>query len=178
VRVDQGPLVTYRAYARGRYLDLSGGNYGTLRPDIFNLDIAAQYVAGKPVRLGSYGDPAAVPFYIWQGLVSKASGVTGYTHQWRNFPEFAALCMASVDTFDEYMTAKAQGWRTFRVRRPDDLADNLEVICPASKEAGFKTVCASCKACGGHSSKAKAGIVIMAHGAKASRFNSLATTGE
>ena len=164
VRVDQGPLVVYRAYQRGRYVDYSA--------DMFGMREAC---AGKLVRLGSYGDPAAVPFHIWQNLVSLASGVTGYTHQWRNHPEFAALCMASVDTFGEYMEARAQGWRTFRVRAPHDLADKLEVICPASKEAGFKTVCASCKACGGHSSKAKAGIVIMAHGAKASRFNSIAT---
>ena len=45
-----------------------------------------------------------------------------------------------------------------------------EVSCPASAEAGRKTTCESCKACGGTSAKAKASIVIEAHGATANAF--------
>jgi hypothetical protein len=158
VRVEQAPNSVWRAYKRGAY------------PDYSSILRGAQRVAGLNVRLGTYGDPAAVPFAVWENLTQYAAGVTGYTHQWRNFPALAALCMASVDSFDEFMAAKAQGWRTFRVRTASEYLAPREVICPASKEAGTKTNCAACKACGGHAAKAKADIAIIAHGGKASRF--------
>lgn len=43
------------------------------------------------LRLGSYGDPAAVPWTVWQDLISalQPAKVLGYTHQWH------ALALAS-----------------------------------------------------------------------------------
>jgi ABC-type polar amino acid transport system ATPase subunit len=66
--------------------------------------------------------------------------------------------------------ARAMGWRSFRVRAAESPTLQGEVICPASKEAGQKTTCEACKACGGLSAKARADIVIMAHGPTGGRF--------
>jgi hypothetical protein len=164
VRVFQAPTVTWKAFHRGRYA----------RPGIdFDKPLLAKLFAGKAFRMGSYGDPAAAPFPLWRMCTVNASVVNGYTHQWRDarFQAFKLLCMASADSVADMNEAHAAGWRTFRVRAESEpVMKGLEVICPASKEAGFKTDCASCKSCGGNSAKAKVSMVIVAHGAVAKRF--------
>ena len=158
VRVFQAPLVVWRAAQRGVYAQAA------------DLDAIRAAGADKVIRVGSYGDPAAVPANVWRALVSRAKAHTGYTHQWRKAHDLADLCMASADSVAEAHEARAQGWRTFRVRAPSEALDAREFVCPASKEAGAKTDCASCRACGGTASKAKASPVIIAHGATARRF--------
>jgi len=70
--------------------------------------------------------------------------------------------MASVDTAVEAIEAQKMGWRTFRVH--DEAAPIMpnEIMCPASKEAGFRTKCAQCGLCAGTTRKAK-NIAIIAH---------------
>lgn len=122
----------------------------------------ADIVAGRMVRLGTYGDPAAVPVEVWQALVSKAAGWTGYTHQWKRIdPAWARLVMASADSLADRFLARDLGFRVFRVGAA--LTDN-EVLCPASKEAGRKAQCLDCRACMGTGGKARADIVIPPHG--------------
>jgi hypothetical protein len=133
-------------------------------------DDLAQLGAGRMIRLGAYGDPAAVPLHIWEALTQRCAGFTGYTHQWARFPELAPYCMASCDSNDDRAAAKLLGFRTFRVRAAADPLQPREVICPASAEAGKRTSCAECKACGGTSAKAKADIAIVAHGVGAKQF--------
>lgn len=161
VTVFQAPTVVFKAYDRGIYPAVT-------------LEHAAEIVRGSMVRLGSYGDPAAVPFYIWDSLLQHVSAKAGYTHQWERFPEFAQYCMASCDSAEEHARAKLLGFRTFRVRRFSDPLLPREIVCPASKESGFKTTCDACRACGGTSAKARVDIVIAAHGAagKVNAFNS------
>jgi hypothetical protein len=158
VRVFQAPLVVWKAAQRGLY------------PTAESSGAIVEAGRNRVVRLGSYGDPAAVPAAIWRALVSGATAHTGYTHQWRNAPELAALCMASADSANEAAEAHSKGWRTFRVRSVSEAVAPGEFICPASKEAGAKTDCASCRACGGNTAKARANPVIIAHGATARRF--------
>ena len=149
VTVFQAPLNIWKSWRRGIY------------PTGTSL-------AGHFVRVGSYGDPAAVPSHVWKTALSGTLGNTGYTHQWRTAAsaEYAPFVMASVETKEEAEQATGLGYRTFRVTSQDSRMDKRprEVICPASKEAGVKTNCASCKACGGLSAKAKANIVITVHG--------------
>ena len=152
VTVFQAPLSVYKTLQRGRYPELAPHT-------------GAELLRDATVRLGAYGDPAAVPFHVWQALLAFAGSHTGYTHQWRHYPELAAYCMASCDTAVERAQSKLLGWRTFRVRMAGDAVQAREVVCPASKEAGARTNCAACRACGGHTAKAKADIVIIAHGA-------------
>jgi hypothetical protein len=163
VQVARSVASIFRAFERGRYAR-PGVDYDCkLLPDLFE---------GLVFRLGSYGDPAAIPFQVWRSCTLKSAGHAGYTHQWRNpaFKALKSLCMASADTEQDHKEAIAAGWRTFRVRLLSQPKLVNEVICPASKEAGHKTTCSSCKACGGTSAKARASIVIAAHGRFAARF--------
>lgn len=126
---------------------------------------------GRFVRLGTYGDPAAVPFEIWEDLLLGSTGHNGYTHQWRDCDErFATLCMASADSQADRVVANLLGYRTFRVR-PDTAKLQGEFVCPASEEAGRKLTCIQCKACGGTSSKARADVAITLHGGSAVMAN-------
>jgi hypothetical protein len=154
VTVFQAPLVTWKTYRRNRYAELSPEH-------------AAELVRNGIVRLGAYGDPAAVPFAVWHTLLQHVRAKTGYSHQWRDprFADFKAYCMASCDTPQDFAQAKAQGWRTFRVRTAQEAVKPSEIVCPASAEKGHKTTCAACVACGGTSAKARADVVIIAHGA-------------
>lgn len=158
VKVWQAPRAIWEAFTRGVYSDAR---------DASEVTAAG---AGRVVRLGTYGDPGAVPLWVWRALCANAEAVNGYTHQWAARPDLAAYCMASVDSSSEALAAHAMGFRTFRVRNADEPLMPREFACPASHEAGRKTDCASCRACGGHSAKARAHPVIVAHGPTARRF--------
>ena len=150
VQVWGGVRNIWLAYRRGKYPG----------PDWF--------LYGELVRLGAYGDPAAVPIDIWNKAMSQTAGGIGYTHQWRD-PRFAGLkqwCMASCESAADVRDAHALGWRTFRVRTAGSPLMPREIACPASAEAGKKTNCAECRACGGLSAKAACDIAIIAHGDK------------
>jgi len=146
-----------RGLAKGIYPDMSGASD----------DEIAALGAGLRVRLGTYGDPAAVPFARCAALIRNAEMHTAYTHQWRAFPAFAAIAMASADSEDEAREAWSLGWRTFRVA-PAIGWNALpgEILCPASAEAGKRTTCERCSLCGGAGVKAKS-IMIPNHSASA-----------
>ena len=167
VVVAQGPTVVFKTWQRGAY------------PVAFwDAEIAA-LGSGRMVRLGTYGDPAAVPADVWQALTRDAKGHAGYTHQWRNeaLPAdhraaIARLCMASVDSCDEADEARRSGLRYFRVRAADESTGEREMVCPASEEAGKVRTCATCRACHGTTPgrERASSVVIIVHGSKASRF--------
>ena len=116
---------------------------------------------GKMIRIGSYGDGAAVPRNIWDELCAEAAGWTAYTHQGNPDPD---RFMTSVESQVDAIHAWNRGERTFRVVRTiDDLIAGSEILCPASDEAGKRTTCANCKLCAGASISAK-NIAIVAHG--------------
>ena len=131
--------------------------------------------AGHMVRLGAYGDPAAVPVRVWRELLADAVGHTGYSHQWdtrgnatltRNLRALRVLVMASVETVADAERAQRAGWRTFRVRPAADPGEMMqgERVCPASEEAGHKVQCIDCRACAGADGRASLGIAIIDHG--------------
>jgi hypothetical protein len=157
VTIFQAPRNIWSSYHRGIYPDAT--------PDTLK---------GRKVRLGAYGDPAAVPAMVWKRLLKDSAQGTGYTHQWRKASKlFSRWVMASCENSKEALQAAKKGYRTFRVTALDSRKDKNrgEIVCPASKEAGKKTDCASCLACGGHNSKARANVVISVHGA-AGKINS------
>lgn len=144
----QGPLNVFKAYERGKYDRAEPG-----------------VLAGRRVRLGTYGDPAAVPMNVWISLLQGAAGWTGYTHQWHKCdPSFRYLLMASVDTPEEYIRATGAGWRTFRTRQEQESLLGGEISCPASKEAGHRTQCEDCLLCDGSADDQRRNIAIVAHG--------------
>ena len=161
VQVNKSVASVFGAYQRKRYA----------RPGIdYDPAIVTELFADSIFRLGAYGDPAAAPYAIWEAATRQAKARNGYSHQWRRFPEFKNLTMASCDTESDHVEAKAAGWRTFRIRLAYEPLAKREVACPASKEAGNKTTCAACRACGGLLAKAKADVAIVAHGPSAKRY--------
>lgn len=122
-------------------------------------------VEGRAIRLGAYGDPAAVPFEVWRAMLVTAGGWVAYTHAWRRCdPRLKTIAMASVDSVDEFHLAHLVGWRTFRIRRPNDpIVTGYEFACPASDEMGHRTTCERCQLCRGASSPARS-VVINIHG--------------
>ena len=150
----------YAAWTRGAYPLLSPAR-------------AARMLSGRAVRLGAYGDPAAIPARHWRALLRYAAGRTGYTHQWRqaHAQHLRELVMASADSAQERDTARAMGWRTFRVRGADEPMGAREFACPASVEAGAKRQCITCQACDGAArGPAQASVAIIVHGAMARHF--------
>lgn len=150
VNHSQAPNGIFKCFKRGGY------------PTEWN----SETFAGRKVRAGSYGDPAAVPFHVWQRVFALTIGRTGYTHQWRAFPELAEFVMASCDSEADVFAARLLGFRTFRTRFEGEPSLPLEFSCPASKEAGKRTTCDACMACDGNALGAarKASPVINAHG--------------
>ena len=153
VIIFQAPLNVWKSFHRGIY------------GRAVDSEAIADVGEGNEVRLGAYGDPAAVPAYVWKALLSRASGNTGYSHQsGLDDADFVAdIMMVSADNLAMAQAAWAKGYRTFRlVDSLDDITDN-EINCPASKEAGQRTTCDKCGLCAGSSIKAKS-IAIVAHG--------------
>ena len=137
--------------------------------DVSPEDLAAK-LKGKHVRLGAYGDPAAIPIGVWRKVLQHTTGWTAYTHQWRKCDsEFRWIAMASVEDEQEQQTAESVGWRTFRVRTSDEPLLRNEIVCPASAEGGHVAQCASCGLCCGSRRAAKS-IAILAHGSGATHF--------
>jgi hypothetical protein len=151
VRWYQAPLSVWNCWR-------TGSGYAPAEPADFD---------GVQLRLGSAGDPAAVPAEVWARILPRVAGHTGYTHQWRE--PFAAhlrgVVQASCDTLADLDAARSAGWRTFTVL-PIGTADPASTVhCAASVERGAKTSCARCGLCDG----ARADVVITAHGSTAKR---------
>ena len=166
VVVHHGPRAAWQCWA-------TGTGYAE-----FDAEMDGPLLAGLGLRLGSYGDPAAVPVDVWTEILGHVDFHTGYTHQWAGgeFDVFAGIVMASADSVAEREVANARGFRTFRVVPLTDVtgpAEN-EFSCPASAERDHVTTCDACKACGGTGSKARADVVIRAHGQRAKRFEAVA----
>lgn len=143
VNLGQGVLIVFKSYKRGVYKEGSARDMGR----------------GRFVRVGTYGDPAAVPSEVWDELLAECETWTAYTHQkpWR--PDIA---MQSADSYSEAKAHWAEGRRTFRVIVDlGDIDRSKETLCPASKEAGRRVQCTACKLCKG-SSLAKS-IAIVEH---------------
>lgn len=152
VNVGRSVRAVYEAYKRGRYTRAS-------------VETIALALAGKSLRIGTYGDPAAAPVLVWQRVTRYVIARAGYSHQW-NTPGFdhaawAPLVMASADTVDQAARANLYGMRVFRVSIGAD-RQPMETTCPASAEGGRKATCATCMLCGG-TSKAARDIVIADH---------------
>ena len=143
VNLGQGVLIVFKSFLRGVYQPADPATIGR----------------GRFVRVGTYGDPAAVPAHVWEELLSEADTFTAYSHQsgWR--PDIA---MQSADDYHSAVLHWKAGRRTFRViAELGHLDRNNEALCPASKEAGRRVQCTACKLCKG-SSKGKS-IAIVEH---------------
>ena len=153
VNLAQGVLVVYKQLMKGAY------------PMVNNHKDIQSLGENQVIRLGTYGDPSAVPSYIWDSLLSKAKKHTGYTHQSKiaSADVRADQCMMSADSYEESKQFWSRGFRTFRVLQKNEVLDSKnEVLCPASKEAGKRTTCEQCVLCSGSNINAKS-VAIYQH---------------
>jgi hypothetical protein len=154
VQVGRAPAGIWKAYQRGIYPALDPASVAPL-------------LLGRGLRLGSYGDPAAIPAKAWRPLIDSAEFHTGYTHRAER-PEaewMKTLAMASADSFDQSLQLQARGWATFRVADHDAPTKPIrgEARCPASAEAGAHVQCFSCPIKCDGTAQGLVGRVINAH---------------
>ena len=130
------------------------GGYAQLNP---------AHIRHEVLRIGSWGDPAAVPLDVWKQLIRRthlAEKHTGYTHQWRACdPGFTSICMASVETEEDAVLAHSMGYKTFRVKKPEEPKMPNETMC---LNTTIGLTCKSCLLCNTTSGD----IVIDVHGNK------------
>jgi hypothetical protein len=145
----QGPLSVFKA---------------TVARPVAGAARIAALLQGSTLRLGAYGDPAALPPHTVQHLAALVHGrATGYTHGWRMRPDLAPYCMASTETPADAAAAHAAGWRTFRARAPGAPVLPSEIDCPSPR-----VTCAACRLCSGNTLRARS-ISIEVHGFRMSR---------
>lgn len=105
----------------------------------------------RRARSAAFGDAAALPLealQAWRTMRDELGlAPLGYTHAWRTRPDLKQDHMASVDTEEERLEAKALGWRTFRVRPQGAPLMAGERQCPAV--AGVRENPMDCDKCGG-----------------------------
>lgn len=143
VNVHFAPRAHYQNYIEGRYKIQSLKKIGR----------------NQRIRLGSYGDPAAVPIQIWDDLLMYADGWTGYTHSPHIQPDLKKYVQASCEATEPASRLRVEGWKTYRIKAENDPLMDGEVLCPSGR--GVK--CISCLMCNGQTKN----IVIDVHGTKA-----------
>ena len=157
VVIGQGVLITYKAFQRGVYGDMQGH------------DKTAELGRGRMVRLGTYGDPAAVPSYVWDSLLSESKGHTAYSHQSgvKGAQFRPDIMMQSADNESQARVAWDNGARTFRIISDySELVKGKEIACPAQTKS---IECQACGLCMG-ASKAKS-IAVIKHGSGSKYIN-------
>jgi hypothetical protein len=166
VRVEQGVNAMYKGYMKGNYTKITEQE-------------AIEWFRNKLVRMGTYGDPAAINGAQWRIWLQNCKENTGYTHQWRT-SDLKDLCMASTDTNEEYLEAKSLGWRCFNVMNENQEYPATKYMkCPASEEMGYTLQCWQCLACNGTQNGATSDVMIQAHGPahKVKKFKELTMIG-
>ena len=145
VNLFHGPTAVYKAFRDGKYPQ------GTIP-------------SGMPVRIGSYGDPGAVPSDVILDIARNAEFSTGYTHLWRTCDQsLRNVLMASCDTEEERIDAENAGWRVFYVV-PEGTKPQGLTQCPADKTLRTGITCSDCRQCDGAESRHRFGKYIVAHG--------------
>jgi len=148
----------------GMWESFHRGNVPSVKPEIVS-EFALLH--GLSFREGTYGDPAFVPYEVWETLSTEASPIgTSYTHDWQNpaSHKMARRAMASIDpimaisqgttSLELKRQANGLGFRTYRVITSDDVLDDDEIICPEEQTSG-RIQCIDCGLCSGQRRNAK-----------------------
>jgi hypothetical protein len=149
VVLGQGPMVVFKGLQRGIY------------PDYTNRQQRRALGRGRMVRIGTYGDGAAAPRFVWDDLLFEAEGHNAYSHNGGD----PRIYMQSADTLPQAQAAWSSGFRTFRVVHDTSHLQPNEILCPSSR--GVQ--CVDCRLCGGSRVQAKS-IAIVVHGNGAKHF--------
>ena len=167
VQVQNAPTGMWKSYLNGNVPDVAVSDINDM---IIRFD--------RQTRVGAYGDPAMVPFPVWESLLANVTidkGHTAYTHQWKRewAQAFKGMCMASCDNIAESREARAMGWGTFTVLGVANFDVEWQTLrrerhtrcaADASLKAIRKVTCQECGQCDGDANHHK---VIKVHGSAA-----------
>lgn len=141
VRVDTGPSAVWRKYTAGGYP----------APD---RTLWGDWIRGRDVRLGAYGEPTAAPAGVSYRLIEHARTWTGYTHRWAELSQagrgepWRNILMASVESDQQAQDAQRLGWRPFLALPEGAEVPEHAFLCPAEREDN-PLLCMTCGACAG-----------------------------
>lgn len=130
--------------------------------------------AVRRARSAAFGDAAALPLHVlqsWRAMRDEFGlAPLGYTHAWRDRADLAVDHMASVESVDDALQARAQGWRYFRVRPVGSPVLAGEIQCPAAADRQNPIDCNRCGLCDGNTrGSSRPSVTIENHGASAKR---------
>jgi len=163
VRTEQAPTVIYKAYRAGSYPVVEPG-------------VAADMVKGGELRVGAYGDSAALPIRAVWPLADAADVLTNYTHAPGYSPgrakRLAPFTMASADSPGQALAYQEQGFRTFRVSpnytTRDDGTRLVSDLLPGERQCpktlDHSVTCIDCGLCDGNRRGIAANIAAPVHG--------------
>lgn len=151
VNVGQAPKQVYRSYENGRY-------------PVYDHNRDSVLLRSREIRIGAYGDPAAVPTELVKYLATIGESWTGYSHQLFTIDrdranELAKILMVSCHTKAQDAEAKRRGWRTFTAIDPRQTPPADSIECPNYTHG---VQCADCRLCQGTAKQAKS-VFVIAH---------------
>ena len=141
VRVDTGPSAVWRKYTSGGYSSPDPEQWG-------------DWLKGRDVRLGAYGEPTAAPASVSYRLIEHARTWTGYTHRWAELSQagkgevWRNILMASVESDMQAQHAQRLGWRPFLALPDGQDTPEHAFLCPAERDDN-PLLCMTCGACAG-----------------------------
>jgi hypothetical protein len=128
------------------------------------LDDVLPLLSGRLIRLGTYGDPSAIPLDDLARICDAAKGHTGYTHFWREIDaDYSAYLMASCETLSDELLANGLGYRAFRVLLDDQETHETSAKSVQCLNASVNLTCAECLLCSGSQGKGSSNIYIHEH---------------
>lgn len=155
------------------YRSIEAGNYTELSQTPEDLAVLADALHGETVRVGAWGDPAAMPWPIMQTITKAAASYTAYTHQAAhpNFNRmYLSVCMVSAESPKQAAKYQELGIRTFRPKVAGSVNLENEITCP-NETHGIN--CIECRLCdGGNARRGNPSIAVTVHGVdyKVERF--------
>ena len=166
VDVSKAPLSAWLSWQDGNVLNAV--DYPDLR----------ERIAGKIIRYGAYGDPAAVDPDTLSQWIDHSQIHTGYTHQALDYDcdAWRGILMASCQDLTSAQKLQSAGWYTARVISDISERQPNEIICPAllqtkDQRAVNPITCNNCHKCDGKTCN----VCFVVHGtaAKKAAFKSL-----
>lgn len=95
----------------------------------------------RGIRIGAYGDPGALPLVVVRAMAGARYGYAAYTRRWRERPDLAPYCMASVFSAREAREARDLGFRIYMISEGQPTDRSIRP-CPGA--------CWRCMGCSGH----------------------------
>jgi len=134
-----------------------------------SLDEVLPLLRGERVRLGTYGDPSALPLEDMKKICETSDGWTGYTHFFKEIDSnYSLYLMASVESLGGELLAHTLGYLTFRVLLKEDEtlevgAKSIQCLNVPNDKTLVSLQCVDCLLCSGTSGRGKKSVYIEEH---------------